>query len=168
MSGKVVVGSAGGMAMLVALAAVILLLKARASHREPASGLGPIDGRLRACPSSPNCVVSEPGADTAHAVEPLPAGANLEATRAALRAAIEARSTEEGCPTAIVADEPTYLRAMFRSAVFGFDDDLELRIDMAAAVVHARSASRVGRSDFGVNRKRVEGLRRAYLEAIAP
>ena len=166
MSQKIVVGAAGGLAILVVLVAVILLLKARASQREPASGLGLIEGRLRACPSSPNCVVSEPGTDTAHAIGPLPAGPTLEATRAALRAAISQRSTEEGCATLIVADEPGYIRAGFRSSVFGFDDDVELRIDMAANVVHVRSASRVGHSDFGANRKRVEGLRRA-LEATA-
>jgi uncharacterized protein (DUF1499 family) len=64
-------------------------------------------------------------------------------------------------------DEPTYLRATFRSRLFGYEDDVEFRLDIAAGVVHVRSASRVGHSDFGANRKRVEALRREYVEGSA-
>jgi uncharacterized protein (DUF1499 family) len=65
--------------------------------------------------------------------------------------------------TRVVKEEPGYLHAECRSLVFRFVDDVELEIDEAAKVVHFRSASRLGRSDFGVNRKRMEEIRRAFL-----
>lgn len=55
-----------------------------------------------------------------------------------------------------------FLRAEFRSTVFGFVDDLELKLDETKQLVLARSASRIGYSDLGVNRKRVEEIRRRY------
>lgn len=47
------------------------------------------------------------------------------------------------------------MAAIFTSKFFGFVDDLECRIDQANHTIHLRSASRVGHSDFGANRKRV-------------
>jgi uncharacterized protein (DUF1499 family) len=55
-----------------------------------------------------------------------------------------------------------YLHAEFRSRLWGFVDDVEFRVDAAARVIHVRSASRQGYSDLGVNRKRVEALRKAF------
>ena len=57
---------------------------------------------------------------------------------------------------------PTYLRAEFRSRLFRFVDDVELLVDPEAARIEIRSASRVGHSDLGVNRKRVEVIRAAF------
>lgn len=59
----------------------------------------------------------------------------------------------------IAAERPGYLHAEYASRVFGFVDDVELELDPAATLVHVRSASRIGRSDFGANRARVEDLR---------
>jgi uncharacterized protein (DUF1499 family) len=60
----------------------------------------------------------------------------------------------------IVREESGYLYAEFRSKLLGYVDDLELLFDQDAGVLHVRSASRLGRRDFGVNRARVEKLRR--------
>ena len=57
----------------------------------------------------------------------------------------------------IVRDEGNYLYAEFRSRLLGYVDDVEFYID--GGVIHVRSASRLGRRDFGVNRKRVETIR---------
>lgn len=54
------------------------------------------------------------------------------------------------------------LHAEFRSRIFRFVDDVDFRIDQAAGLVHVRSASRLGYSDLGVNRKRVEEIRRRW------
>ena len=108
-------------------------------------------GALTACPSSPNCVCSERGAADSHAVDPLPA-----ASWAQLPAAVEAAGG------VVVERGDDYLAAAFRSRLFGFVDDVEFR--KAADAVHVRSASRVGRSDLGVNRKRVEALRAALRD----
>ena len=55
----------------------------------------------------------------------------------------------------IAAEEGAYISATFTSALFGFVDDVECRNDKANHTIHLRSASRVGHSDFGTNRKRV-------------
>ena len=105
-------------------------------------------GVLAPCPSSPNCVCSERGAADSHAVDPLPAS-----SWARLPAAVEAAGG------VVVERGDDYLAAAFKSRLFGFVDDVEFR--KAADAVHVRSASRVGHSDLGVNRKRVEALRAA-------
>ncbi len=62
----------------------------------------------------------------------------------------------------IQAESDTYIAATFSSALFGFVDDLEIRIDPAQKVIHIRSGSRVGYGDAGVNRKRAESLKKLY------
>lgn len=144
-------------ALLIAAAVLGLVVLARRSARLPGAR-GLVEGRLAPCPASPNCVSSEDGADPAHRVDPLPLpaaadpAARLEVLQSMLRA----------CgATSVRADGATYLHATFATPLLGFVDDVELRVDEAARVVHVRSASRVGHSDLGANRARVERLRRA-------
>lgn len=66
--------------------------------------------------------------------------------------------------TRIVEESEFYLRAEARSKLVGFVDDLELALDPDARLLGVRSASRVGWSDRGVNRRRVERLRRQLVE----
>lgn len=120
--------------------------------------LGVSDGRLAPCPSSPNCVSSR-STDTRQRVEPLLLAGDVDAGWTALREHVAALPR-----TRVVEQTPVYLRAECRSALFGFVDDLELVLEPETARVQVRSASRKGRSDLGVNRRRVEDLRRA-LEA---
>lgn len=69
----------------------------------------------------------------------------------------------ESLPQATIATrEPNYLHVEFRSSLFGFVDDVEFLADEAANVIHVRSASRIGYSDGGTNRRRVEMLRALY------
>ena len=117
------------------------------------STLGVKNSRLAPCPASPNCVASD-HAEAAHAIAPfqlaMPAG---DAWRAV-------RSTVAGLPrTEIIVATDDYLHAECRSALFGFVDDLELHLRPAQNLIAARSAARLGHSDCGVNRKRVEKLR---------
>ena len=117
------------------------------SWKRPAN-LGVHDGRLAACKRSPNCVSSQANpVDTEHYIAP------LHATIAQVRAAVRSmpRST-------IIQDSPDYLYAEFRSALLRYVDDVEFYSD--GSVIQVRSCSRLGRRDFGVNRKRVEALRR--------
>ncbi len=109
--------------------------------------------RLKPCPSSPNCV-SSLAPDAAHRIAPFAFAGNAADSLAKVKAA--ALSFPR---TRLAEEEPGYVRMTFRSAVFGFVDDVELEVDEAAKVIHVRSASRVGRLDFGVNRKRVEAIR---------
>lgn len=112
--------------------------------------LGVNDGQLAACPSSPNCVSSQaPAADSEHAIAPLPF-----VTIDKIREVVEGMERA----TVVEADE-NYLYAEFRSQLMGFVDDVEFYRDAANQTLHVRSASRLGQSDLGVNRKRVEAIR---------
>jgi len=64
--------------------------------------------------------------------------------------------------TRIVKEEGGYLHAEVRSFLFRFVDDIEFLIDTEQSLIHVRSASRTGHSDFGVNRRRVEHVRKAF------
>lgn len=67
--------------------------------------------------------------------------------------------------TRILTQEPDYLKAVCRSRVFRFPDDVDFLFDDEAKEIHFRSASRYGVRDHGVNRKRMEAIRAAFLEA---
>ena len=137
---------------LVAVVLIALVVFARLSQNGQAAGVA--DGRLTPCPDTPNCVCSEFDDDRAHFIEPfeLPAQTTA-ASLARLRSAI----AEQG--GTIRSEGAVYLAATFTSPLFGFVDDLEIRVDPGAGLAHVRSASRVGHGDLGANRKRVERLR---------
>jgi uncharacterized protein (DUF1499 family) len=120
------------------------------SRRARETGL--IGGRLRPCPGTPNCVVSEYGGKESHAE---PFGFSGEAG-AAWKNAKESVISLGG---RVEKDTGDYLWATFRSRIWRFVDDVELRLDAGGKAIHVRSASRVGKGDLGVNRKRVERLR---------
>lgn len=112
-----------------------------------------VDGRLRPCPETPNCVSSESGTPEAKRVTPFPApGGRADLTRLA-------RVVSAWPRTVVITTDGDYMHAESTSLIWRFIDDVEFRFDSAASVIQVRSASRLGRSDLGVNRKRVEGLR---------
>jgi uncharacterized protein (DUF1499 family) len=114
--------------------------------------LGVRDGRLAPCKRSPNCVSSQADpSDLEHYIAPIRAGI------AAARSAIESLPR-----TRIIKTEGNYLYAEFRTRLLRYVDDVELYFD--GQVLQVRSCSRLGRRDFGVNRRRVEELR-ALIEA---
>lgn len=116
--------------------------------------LGVRDGRLLPCPPTPNCVASQvDAADADHYVAPIVFVAEAPAAWAVLLDAVR------GGRAAIVVEQPGYLHAEFSSRVLGFVDDVEFQLDPRTKRIHARSASRLGRSDFGVNRARIEAIR---------
>lgn len=135
--------------VLVGIAALVVL--GRCSRTAPRLGL--VDGRLRVCSNSSNCVCSESGSG---AIKPWAIFASGEDAWRNARAAVEA------CGGKVETTGEGYLHATFTSRVFGFVDDLELRLDQVEGVIHVRSASRMGGFDWGVNRKRTEQLRIAY------
>ena len=117
------------------------------------ANLGIKDGKLAPCPSSPNCVSSQ-GSDKAHAIEPLSFTGTVAGAHEALRKIILSMKRSH-----IITDTGSYIHAEFTSAIFRFVDDVEFWFDESAKVIHVRSASRLGSSDLGVNRKRVEEIR---------
>lgn len=108
------------------------------------------NGNLTPCPASPNCI-STAGTDQQHRIEPPEgdAAANFSRLRQQVAADKNAR---------IVTENKSYLHAEYRSRLLGFTDDLEVLVDSGQNKLQLRSASRLGYSDFGVNRKRMESL----------
>jgi uncharacterized protein (DUF1499 family) len=118
--------------------------------------MGVTGGRLAACPDSPNCVSSQ-STDPRHAIDPLRYEGTAEK---AGRFLIEAVSGMKRAR--IIVAEERYIHAEFISAFFRFVDDVEFLFDSETKTIHVRSASRVGYSDFGVNRRRVEEIRTRF------
>jgi uncharacterized protein (DUF1499 family) len=130
------------------------------SARRP-SNLGASDGRLAPCPDTPNCVCSQ-ASDDPHRIEPLSYDGSAEEAMARLKAALAALPR-----TRVVAETADYLHAECTSLLFRFVDDVEFLLDRERKVIHFRSASRVGHSDLGVNRRRMEALRHAFSDGTA-
>ena len=123
--------------------------------------IGLIEGRLAKCPDKPNCVCSEFTTDTSHFIEPIIISqGGIEVTLSSLKDGI----SEMG--GSIQVEHDNYLAATFTSSIFGFVDDLEIRIDGEQKTIHLRSASRVGRGDGGVNRKRIERLKKRMIQGL--
>jgi len=116
-----------------------------------------VDGKLAPCPNSPNCVCSQDGRP-AHSIAPLTYTGPWPAARQKLLAVIRSMPRSR-----VVVEQEDYIHAEFTSAVFGFVDDVEFRVDAPAHVIHVRSAARAGYSDLGVNRRRVENIRGKFM-----
>jgi uncharacterized protein (DUF1499 family) len=120
------------------------------------------DGRFPTCPGSPNCV-SSLDENPDRKVEPLRFEGSAEAAWEALRTAVESlpRNT-------ITRADAESMRVEFSSRLFGFVDDLRfVMLPEETGVIHVMSSSRTGYYDFGVNRKRVEEIRKRFQEALA-
>jgi|GEM_PF-149131 uncharacterized protein (DUF1499 family) len=125
--------------------------------------LGVTSDKLAPCPATPNCVNSQSGSDDQeHFIQPIVLTSSPDRTMAALKEVVQSLDRTE-----IITDMPNYLYAEFTSALMGFVDDVEFSLDQTAGVIHVRSASRLGESDLGVNRKRVETIRAKFAEQEA-
>ena len=112
---------------------------------------------LKPCPSSPNCVSSLADEDEKHRVAPLSWTGDWVQAKSRLRQAV----LSAGDAT-FVQETETYWHVEFKSRIFRFVDDVEFVFDRDSQLIHVRSASRIGYSDLGVNRKRVEKIRSLF------
>jgi uncharacterized protein (DUF1499 family) len=124
------------------------------SWRRP-HNLGVKDGKLAPPKRTPNCVSSqaEPS-DSEHYIAPIPFKGGAVEAMTGVRKAVESRRG-----STVIRHEGNYLYAEFRSKRMRFVDDVEFFFEEKTGLIHVRSASRLGRRDFGVNRARVESLR---------
>ena len=112
---------------------------------------------LANCPDSPNCV-STKSTDPESAMSPLPYFETREKSRE--RLILVLRSMKR---CTIVTEKPAYVHAEFRSALFGFVDDVKFVFDDDERQIHFRSASRTGYYDFGANRNRMKEISERYM-----
>jgi uncharacterized protein (DUF1499 family) len=115
--------------------------------------------QLEPCPGSPNCV-SSLAEDSRHRIEPFSISGSAEETLGRLRRVIGTFPR-----TRVLFQGSRYLKTEFKTAL-GFIDIVEFLVDENEGRVHVRSASREGYWDLGVNRRRVENIRRVYQEGI--
>ena len=146
-----------GLFMLISL----FYLARSQTNRQPPE-LGADRGNPSPCPQTPNCISTQaPMEAGVNRAEPIVLGDDPAEAFDKIKKWIE----QEPRATVAELEDARYLRAEFRSKLFGFVDDLELLVveEDEKPVLHVRSAARVGRGDMGVNRKRYETLR-ALLE----
>jgi uncharacterized protein (DUF1499 family) len=140
--------------LIVVCPVVVLALFNSAASRP--SHLGVHDGRLAECPASPNCVSTQ-SSDERFRMEPMPFQGPPEEAMQRLRKILEQMPRAQ-----IITADDTYMHVEFTSRVFRFVDDVEFLIEPDTQRIHFRSASRVGYSDFGVNRRRMQQIRSAF------
>ena len=119
---------------------------------------GLVDGILSPCPTSPNCVVSQNG-DEEHAVEPIAYKGDLTTAKETLLKVLSVVPR-----TQVIENKDNYIHTESISRLFKFVDDAEFYFPEAENVIQVRSASRVGESDLGVNRRRIEQIRLAMQD----
>ncbi|MBI3716822.1 MAG: DUF1499 domain-containing protein [Betaproteobacteria bacterium] len=117
-------------------------------------GLGFVDGHFKPPSWKPNCVSSTIEKSDRHYIEPIALGAG---NWAKLVATVKAQPR-----AAVVTENPDYLYAEFTSAGMGYVDDVEFALDAKSGVIQVRSSSRLGISDRGVNRARIEKIREDF------
>jgi uncharacterized protein (DUF1499 family) len=123
-----------------------------------ASSLGLNNGHLSACPASNNCVVSQ-NADDKHAIDAIAYHTNRNAAKETLLKVLTVVPR-----TQVIEQTDNYIHALSKSRIFQFIDDVEFYFPADESVIHVRSASRVGESDLGVNRRRIEQIRLALRD----
>lgn len=115
--------------------------------------LGVKNGNLNPPPSSPNAVSSQ-ATGGYHQIAPLTYKGTREQAMKTLKAIVESTPN-----TRLVETRADYLYSEYASRLLGFVDDVEFYLPPGGQIIHVRSASRLGYSDLGVNRKRIEGVR---------
>lgn len=114
---------------------------------------------LAKCPATPNCVCSQEDAG-GHRIEPLSIEGDPDTAWQRLQ-----QTLADDASISIVAASDRYIRAEAKTRLLRFTDDVEFLLDREAGVIDMRSASRVGLSDLGKNRRRLEALRAALAAA---
>ena len=141
--------------IIVVLALAFILWTNNIFAGTPPTNLGVTNGKLAACAATPNCVNSQaPTTDSQHAIAPLPMSGDLPTTIANLKQVIQAMPD-----TNIIKETNNYLYVEFTSKLMRFVDDVEFDLDNDTKMIQVRSASRLGESDLGVNRQRIEEIR---------
>jgi uncharacterized protein (DUF1499 family) len=136
---------------------VTLALLSAASRWRP--DLGVHDGQLLPCSSLPRCVSTTAG-DEQHRIDPISFSDSPEEAWARVQ-----KVMADWPRTRILTVTDTYLHAECATLLFRFLDDVELLLDREAKVIHFRASARVGLGDLGVNRRRMERIRRAFVES---
>lgn len=111
---------------------------------------------LGACPNSPNCI-SSLAEDDKHYLEAIEYDITKEQAKEIILEIVKEEKNSE-----VLKIEDDYIHVIFKSGVFKFIDDLEFVFLEDKNTINFRSAARSGYSDFGVNRKRLERIKKEF------
>jgi uncharacterized protein (DUF1499 family) len=132
-----------------------LLVSNRVFAGAPPTNIGVNNGKLAGCPATPNCVSSQVAAiDPEHTILPIQFGGDNLTTIAKLKQVLQSMPNNK-----ILKETDNYLYLESTSKLMGFVDDVEFYLDKDSKTIQVRSASRLGESDLGVNRQRIEKIR---------
>ena len=147
--------------MVILLVVIIITLFIHGVNSRKGTAPGLIDGKLTKCSKTPNCVCSDVTNDDQHYISPLILPKNSVREKHSL---IKDIINDMG--GVLVLEKENYFSFNFTSALFGFVDDVEIRFDSKDGAIHFRSASRVGTNDFGVNRKRIDEIKKYHQKTF--
>ncbi len=137
-----------------------LLVSNRVFAGSPPTNIGVNNGKLTGCPNTPNCVSSQVAAiDLEHTITAIQLAGDNPSTIAKLKQVLQSMPNNK-----IVKETDNYLYIESTSKLMGFVDDVEFYLDKDSKKIQVRSASRLGESDLGVNRQRIEKIRVALGE----
>jgi uncharacterized protein (DUF1499 family) len=151
-------------ALAIALLALILIIAGQMGllRGKAPQDLGLTDGKLKRPSRTPNSVTSQADLWPDH---PQKAYASIAPLKASADSSMEMRKIADALKamprTVIIKQEPGYIYAQSTTALLKFTDDIEFALDASKGIIDVRSASRLGQKDFGVNRARVEAIRKA-------
>ncbi|MBT5019884.1 DUF1499 domain-containing protein [bacterium] len=143
--------------VIVILVPLLGLIGLSLMSKRPAN-LGVNEGQLAPCPTSPNCVSSQSN-DSEHGMTPIKYQGDTASNIQNIKSVMQARPR-----TNLITERDNYLHFEATSKILRFVDDIEFYIDEENQLIQFRSASRVGRSDMGVNRKRMNEIQQALNE----
>ena len=152
--------------LLVLVAAAIAAGQTGMLHGKPPDDLGVHAGKLKPPSMTENSVSSQAGLYPDHpqrlyaSAPPLALRGDGPATMAKLKGVVQAMPGAK-----LVKSEPDYLYAQYTTRWMKFVDDVEFWYDPEAKAIQVRSASRLGQRDMGVNRQRVEDVRKALADS---
>jgi len=115
--------------------------------------IGIVDGKFYPCPNSPNCVSTQATIEK-HKIDPIQYTGSLSEAKDNIIQLIRSLKRSK-----IITDKENYIHVEFRTALFKFVDDVEFLFDDSEKNIHFRSRARLGYSDMGVNRKRMDTIR---------
>ena len=153
-------------AVLAVLIGAIVAGQSGLLQSAPPTDLGIKQGKLKGLPLTPNCVSSQAGLYPDHPqreyanIKPLMLRGDGPTTIAKIKRLIESASGAK-----LITSAPDYLYAQYTTPLMKYVDDVEFWFDPSASVIQVRSGSRLGDSDLGANRKRIESLRAALTAA---
>ncbi len=137
---------------------IVLVAIFNCSGNKP-EDLGVREGKLKTCPDKPNCVSSQAKEGDSHYIEPITYISPKSDEKKKLKSIVANLPR-----TQLIKEEDGYLYYEFTSLLMRYVDDVEFYFDDTTKLIHVRSASRLGHSDLGVNRKRIENIRQSLFK----